>query len=119
MSVHHLPVDALHDWTRTLFESLGSPAEEAPRLTADHLVGANLAGHDSHGVGMVPLYVDARLPRQAGFLQLGRTAEVVHDSGPMLVVDGQRAPPRSCSTAVRCSSSTGSAGSVSPSPTAP
>ena len=33
-----------------------APTAEAD-LVADHLVQANLAGHDSHGVGMVPSYV--------------------------------------------------------------
>ena len=79
-----IPTDALHDWTRALFEALGSSPEEA-RLTADHLVGANLAGHDSHGVAMVPTYVESCL---AGHLALNRTIEVVVDAGAMLVVDG-------------------------------
>jgi hypothetical protein len=34
----------------------GSSAEEA-KLVADHLVLANLFGHDSHGVGMMPAYI--------------------------------------------------------------
>jgi LDH2 family malate/lactate/ureidoglycolate dehydrogenase len=29
------------------------------RTVADNLVLANLSGHDSHGVGMLPRYVDA------------------------------------------------------------
>jgi uncharacterized oxidoreductase len=38
----------------------GSSAAEA-QVVADNLVLANLSGHDSHGVGMVPRYVDAVL----------------------------------------------------------
>jgi uncharacterized oxidoreductase len=34
----------------------GSDEREA-RIVTDHLVEANLKGHDSHGVGMVPQYV--------------------------------------------------------------
>jgi hydroxycarboxylate dehydrogenase B len=34
-----------------------SPAEA--RQVADNLVLANLTGHDSHGVGMLPRYIDA------------------------------------------------------------
>ena len=41
-------------------QAAGSTAEEA-RTVADNLVLANLSGHDSHGVGMVPRYVDAVL----------------------------------------------------------
>ena len=33
-----------------------APTQEA-RLVADHLVLANLFGHDSHGVGMIPHYI--------------------------------------------------------------
>jgi uncharacterized oxidoreductase len=33
--------------------SLGSEPTEAG-LVADQLIGANLTGHDSHGVGMMP-----------------------------------------------------------------
>ena len=35
----------------------GSSAEEAG-IVADHLINANLRGHDSHGVGMIALYSD-------------------------------------------------------------
>ena len=38
----------------------GAPRENA-RIVAEHLVIANLKGHDSHGVGMVPNYVKAML----------------------------------------------------------
>src|SRR5262249_49186497 len=46
---------------------------------------ANLAGHDSHGVGMTPAYVRALFE---GDLLLNRTVEVVADSGALLTVDG-------------------------------
>lgn len=84
MSASDVPTEALRDWVRSLFAALGSSATEAS-LAADHLVGANLAGHDSHGVSMVPTYVDAFL---AGQLFLDRDVEVVVDTGSMLVLDG-------------------------------
>ena len=34
----------------------GSESEEAETV-AEHLVRSNLTGHDSHGVGMLPLYI--------------------------------------------------------------
>ena len=37
----------------------GSSAAEAERVAAN-LVEANLTGHDSHGVGMVPRYLEIR-----------------------------------------------------------
>ena len=38
----------------------GSDAREA-KIVAQNLVTANLTGHDSHGVGMIPRYVDSLL----------------------------------------------------------
>jgi uncharacterized oxidoreductase len=40
-------------------------------IVADHLVDANLAGHDSHGIGLLPMYVTDRL---AGMVQPNRHA---------------------------------------------
>jgi len=64
----------------------GSSAEEA-RTVADNLVLANLSGHDSHGVGMVPRYVDAVLE---GGLKPNASAKVNLDAGALLALDGQR-----------------------------
>ena len=50
--------ERLHRFVVEVCAGLGSAAFEAT-LVADQLVGANLAGHDSHGVGMLPRYVDA------------------------------------------------------------
>src|SRR6266850_95997 len=54
-----IPTKVLHRWTVDLWRAAGSDEGEATRV-ADHLVAANLAGHDSHGVGMTPRYVKAR-----------------------------------------------------------
>ncbi|UIF90251.1 malate/lactate/ureidoglycolate dehydrogenase [Cupriavidus sp. UYPR2.512] len=86
MSEHRIPTAALHQWVADLWLAAGSSAQEA-RLTADHLVGANLSGHDSHGVGMIPRYV---LAWQADELQLNQQASVLHDAGSMLSLDGNR-----------------------------
>lgn len=86
MADHLIPTPALHRWVVDLFRAAGSNAREAT-LTADHLVGANLAGHDSHGVGMAPRYVQSLL---AGELQLNRTVTIAHDTGPLLTVDARR-----------------------------
>src|SRR4051794_23298541 len=42
-----LPTDEIRTWVRDLWLAAGSAPEEA-QLVADHLIGANLAGHDSH-----------------------------------------------------------------------
>ena len=76
--------ETLHRWVADLFVAAGSSAHEAT-LTADHLVLANLSGHDSHGVGMVPRYVKAIA---AGELVLNQAVEVVTDTGSLLVIDG-------------------------------
>src|SRR5215813_7975780 len=48
--------DRLHAFTMAICRADGSSEQEA-RLVADHLVLANLFGHDSHGVGMMPHYI--------------------------------------------------------------
>lgn len=47
--------DQLRTFVAALFRAAGSNAQEAEEI-AEHLVAANLAGHDSHGVGMIPAY---------------------------------------------------------------
>ena len=85
MAEHWIKPSALHQWVVQLWQAAGSSAVEAG-LTADHLVEANLTGHDSHGVGMIPAYVDSWLH---GGLQLNQTAQIVSDMGAMLTLDGQ------------------------------
>ncbi len=64
----------------------GSAQAEAQKVAAS-LVLANLSGHDSHGVGMVPRYVDAVLE---GGLKPNTGAKITLDIGTMLALDGQR-----------------------------
>src|SRR5580693_5027423 len=71
---------------RRVFAAGGSSEEEAG-IIADHLVEANLKGHDSHGVGMIPSYLRNLAGGKATANQPGR---VVTDSGSMLVYDGER-----------------------------
>lgn len=70
-----------------VFESAGTRAEIA-RQVADNLVEANLKGHDSHGVGMAPRYVQAIA--EGGLQPNADTAEVAVDQGAILVMDGRR-----------------------------
>src|SRR5271165_4453833 len=81
-----LPPHALKSVTRLIARRMGSDDGEAAHV-ADHLVRANLAGHDSHGVGMLPTYV--RLLND-GLLVPNQTAETVLDAGALLVVDARR-----------------------------
>lgn len=70
----------------TVLIAAGSRKEEA-ELVAANLVLANLSGHDSHGVGMVPRYVDAVLE---GGLKPNAAAKVNFDGGALLALDGKR-----------------------------
>lgn len=81
-----LPAHALRAVTHLIARRMGSHEEEAVQV-ADHLVRANLAGHDSHGVGMLPAYV--RLLHD-GLLVPNQTAETVLDAGALLVIDARR-----------------------------
>jgi uncharacterized oxidoreductase len=69
-----------------ILQAAGSQPDEA-RTVAANLVLANLSGHDSHGVGMVPRYVDAVLE---GGLKPNTAARVALDAGALLGIDGQR-----------------------------
>jgi hydroxycarboxylate dehydrogenase B len=64
----------------------GSSEVEA-RLVADQLVEANLAGHDSHGVGIIPRYAASL---QSGSLRPNQHVSLVHDAGPVLTLDGNQ-----------------------------
>ncbi|MCP5179228.1 MAG: malate/lactate/ureidoglycolate dehydrogenase [Pseudomonadales bacterium] len=77
--------DQLTSFATDVFLAAGAPDENA-RLVAEHLVEANLKGHDSHGVGMIPAYVNNIL---TGLLKPDARANVVSDKGAVLVVDGQ------------------------------
>ena len=68
-----------------ILQAAGSSEEEA-RKVASNLVLANLSGHDSHGVGMVPRYVDSILE---GGLQPNAHAKVTVDFNSLLAIDGR------------------------------
>ena len=70
----------------SIIAAAGSAPQEA-QAVADNLVLANLSGHDSHGVGMVPRYIDAVLE---GGLKPNAAVAVKMDGGSLLALDGQR-----------------------------
>lgn len=76
----------LVELVRRVILALGSSFEEADTV-AKHLVRANVVGHDSHGVGMLPTYV--RLVRE-GLLVPNQALETVRDARGVLVFDGGR-----------------------------
>ncbi|HEY3065957.1 MAG TPA: malate/lactate/ureidoglycolate dehydrogenase [Methylomirabilota bacterium] len=82
----HATADQLRRVTSAILQAGGSAPAEGD-LVADHLVQANLAGHDSHGVGMVPSYVRHLL---AGLVVPNTRVKVVKDDGGTLMFDGGR-----------------------------
>ena len=78
---------ALLGITERIFTAAGSEPDEA-RTIADYLVEANLRGHDSHGVGLVPNYLSHL---SAGTVIANRKGRVVSENGSLIVYDGERA----------------------------
>jgi len=77
--------EALERLVRDMFAAAGCDAAEASDI-ASHLVGANLAGHDSHGVVRVPRYIDWM---RAGYVFAGKQPQVVTDGGAFALLDAQ------------------------------
>ncbi len=83
ISYTYVPWERLQAATIGLFRAAGSGVREA-QLIAEHLVEANLRGHDSHGVGVVPMYLSSR---RAKGLVLNQELKVAIDTGAMLICD--------------------------------
>jgi uncharacterized oxidoreductase len=81
-----IPASQLFDLAVAILRDAGSAQAEADTV-AQHLVDANLAGHDSHGVTMLPLYLGSL--RRGGILP-NRAPRLVRDGGATLVFDGDR-----------------------------
>jgi hydroxycarboxylate dehydrogenase B len=82
MIVHAGPLTEL---VTQILEKAGAEPERA-RICAEHLVTANLKGHDSHGIGMAPSYVSWI---KAAKLHPNARPMVVSDRGAVVVMDGQ------------------------------
>jgi uncharacterized oxidoreductase len=78
-----VPPAALRETARAIFAAAGCPGEEASAI-ADHLVEANLAGHDSHGVIRILPYIKGL---RRGVVTAGRTPEVVRQEPALVVLD--------------------------------
>jgi len=75
----------LVDLATKIFENSGANNAHAVEV-AEHLVQANLKGHDSHGVGMIPTYANSL---KQGYLDPAANIKVLKDKGAILLVDGQ------------------------------
>lgn len=80
-----IPADRLRSFTARILAAAGA-AEEDAAIVADHLVESNLAGHDSHGVAMIPYYVRAV---GAGVLAPRAHAVLEDRGGGVLAADGR------------------------------
>ncbi|MEJ8811755.1 malate/lactate/ureidoglycolate dehydrogenase [Variovorax ureilyticus] len=80
-----IQASTLRKQVAAIVQAAGSSPAEAEQV-ASNLVLANLSGHDSHGVGMVPRYVDAVAE---GGLKPNASVKVRLDAGAMLALDGQ------------------------------
>ena len=79
-----IAAERLEEIGRALFVAAGTPPEEA-ELVMRHIVGANLVGHDSHGVIQIPTYIDRV---KAGHIVPGAPWKIVQESPTTTVVDG-------------------------------
>ncbi|MCW3991843.1 MAG: Ldh family oxidoreductase [Candidatus Bathyarchaeota archaeon] len=67
-----------------ILHAAGVPEEEA-RIVAEHLVKSNLVGHDSHGVILLPVYIE-RIKR--GHIVPGAPFEVVRETPTTACING-------------------------------
>ena len=86
MQMHTYQPAHLHALTRCLFEASGATPDIAC-IVAKILVNANLAGHDSHGVLRIPLYLTHI---SEGSMNPLAEPTTVRESATTLVLDGNR-----------------------------
>src|SRR3569833_725601 len=79
-----IKAEPLTNAIRAIVKAGGSSDREA-ELVSTNLVEANLKGHDSHGVGMIPRYVQSVVN---GGLAVNAHVKTVLDTGPPLTLDG-------------------------------
>ncbi len=80
-----IKAEMLTDFVRDIFVAAGCSQDESARI-GRCLVGANLAGHDSHGVTRVPRYVSWKAE---GAIHADRKVKRVVDTPVLAILDGQ------------------------------
>src|SRR5690242_5743865 len=80
-----IPFDELSSFAESILRAVDVPEHKA-HLVATSLVEANLRGVDSHGVQMLPYYVEQL---EAGDMSKTADGRVVSEIGPTLVYDGE------------------------------
>ena len=84
-TLHLIPVERLRAAINELVRGFGSEPAEV-ELVTDNLIDANLAGHDSHGIGMLARYAKGYLE---GGLRPNTHVATKLDAGTLLALDGQ------------------------------
>jgi LDH2 family malate/lactate/ureidoglycolate dehydrogenase len=80
--IDHMPLRKL---VTDLFQSVDLPQDQA-KIMADHLVEANLMGHDSHGVIRTPSYLKSI--KAGGMKPVGKL-KIVRETPASVVIDGE------------------------------
>lgn len=80
-----IPAPELTAFGAAALGKAGARPQDA-RCVAEHLVTANLTGHDSHGIGLLPAYLKHAAE---GLIDVGATPEIVHDQGAILKLDAK------------------------------
>ena len=81
----NLDADGLIAFATAVYQAAGTPPEHA-QTVAKHQVRANLVGHDSHGVVLLPTYID-RIGR--GHIMPAARPEIINESPATLAVNGK------------------------------
>ena len=76
--------DELNQLTRKILVAVGASESNASRV-AEALISAHLAGHDSHGVQQLPLYVK---DIKDGFIMPAAEPEVVQETASSALIRG-------------------------------
>src|SRR2546423_15660011 len=82
-----LSANELTEYCERILEAAGVPRNKA-EITAACLVASNLRGVDSHGIQLLPFYIDQLL---AGEVDAHADGQVLSESGSCLHFDGQNA----------------------------
>ncbi len=80
----NVQADRLREIAEALLRGAGAPAEEAATV-ARLSIGANLAGHDSHGIIMIPGYIERM---KVGHIVAGAPWQIVRETPTTTVIDG-------------------------------
>jgi uncharacterized oxidoreductase len=83
-ATHQIELTRLNAAVRLVVRAFGSSEAEVEAVAAN-LIEANLTGHDSHGIGMLPRYAEAFLE---GGLKPNSHVRTVLDAGALLRLDG-------------------------------